>query len=212
MDTLVLTGRESSHFTRVARMFAHELGLAYELRVVHDLASTDPDDYAGNPSLRVPTLHVGGSPLFGSESICRRFTELAGREGDDRIVLPERVRDDLGRSAHELVGYAMAAQVQIRIGTALGDLPADCLMLTKARAGLTATLAWLETNLDEVLARLPAERQLSHLEVSLFCLLEHVVFRPTVPLDPYPGLRAFVAAYGRRESALATPFRLDRRN
>lgn len=206
---LRLTGRSSSHFTRVAAMFAHELGLQFELQVVHDLASMDAADYGGNPALKVPTLHVGDGILFGTENICRRLVELAGRAHDRRVVLPEHIRDDLARSAQELVWQTMATQVQLRVGLSVAHLPADNVFFAKATAGMTGALAWLEGHLDRVLGLLPAPRDLSLFEVTLFCLLEHVVFRPTVPLDPYPGLRGFAAAFSGRDSARRTVFRFD---
>ena len=36
-----LAGRSSSHFTRVARIFAHEFGVDLELLPVHDITATD---------------------------------------------------------------------------------------------------------------------------------------------------------------------------
>ncbi len=207
---LRLYGRSGSHFTRVAAMFAHELGVTVESVTVRDLGSLDASDYGGNVALKIPTLHVDGVALFGTENICRRLVELAGRAGDPRVVLPERVTADLARSAQEMVWHAMAAQVQLVVGLVFSRLPADALLFVKARAGMTGALAWLDEHLDEALALLPAPRDLSVLEVSLFCLVEHVVFRPTVPLDPYPRLRAFAEDFGRRESAQRTPYRAER--
>ena len=82
-----LYGRSGSHFTRVAMMFAWELGVAVEGVVVRDLATLDPAAYGENPALKIPTLAVGGARLFGTENICRRLVELAGRRGDPRVIL-----------------------------------------------------------------------------------------------------------------------------
>jgi hypothetical protein len=46
-------------------------------------------------------------------------------------------------------------------------------------------------------------------EVSLFCLVEHLAFRPSVALDEYPALRAFAGAYGARDCARRTVYRFD---
>ncbi len=43
----------------------------------------------------------------------------------------------------------------------------------------------------------------------LFCLLDHLVFRPNVPLDAFPRLRAFAACYALRESSQRTPYQVD---
>jgi glutathione S-transferase len=198
--SLRLTGRSSSHFTRVAAMFAHELGLAFEAQIVEDLTSLDPTSYGGQPALKVPVLRVGEVSVFGTENICRKLAALAGRADDERVVLAEHVADDLVRNAQELVWHAMAAQVQLRMGIAVAQLPADNVFFAKA---------WLDEHLEEVLRRLPAPRDLSVLEVTLFCLVEHIAFRPTVDLAPYPALRTFARRFGERGSARRTVFRLD---
>lgn len=204
-----LTGRSSSHFTRVAAMFAHELNIPFTLEVVHDLASVDAAAFGGNPMLKVPTLHVGATSVFGTENICRTLVEHAGRAGDPRIVLAEHTRDAVVRSAQELVWGGMSAQVQLRVGLAVANLPADNVFFVKAAAGLTGALQWLDERLDDVQKRLPAQREVSLLEVTLFCLIEHIVFRPTLPLEPFPELRAFAEKFGERASAQRTPFRFD---
>lgn len=209
MTSLRLTGRSSSHFTRVARMFAHEMGVPIELHVVTDLTCLDPEAYGGNPALKLPTLHVGDSLLFGTDNICRRLAEIAGREADPRIVLGHHVAADLARSAQEITWHAMSAQVQLVIGMYMAKLELDNLLLAKGMASLHGSLTWLDTKLDEILAALPPERDVSVLEVSLFCLVEHLGFRPTVPVDAFAQLRAFAADYGARASAQATAFAFD---
>jgi glutathione S-transferase len=204
-----LTGRSSSHFTRVAAIFAHELGVPFELEVVHDLASVDLARFGGNPMLKVPTLHFDEVSVFGTENICRTLVELAGRAGDPRVVLAEHLTDAVVRSSQEMVWSAMAAQVQLRVGIAVAELPADNVYFVKAAAGLSGALAWLERRLDEVLEKLPAPRDFSIFEVTLFCLLEHLAFRPTVSLEPFPGLREFAEGFRARESAGRTPFHFD---
>lgn len=209
MTPLRLTGRSSSHFTRVVRMIAHDLAIPIELQVVTDLACLDPEAYGGNPALKLPTLHVGGGLLFGTDNICRRLAEIAGRDADPRVVLGHRPTDDLVRSAQEITWHAMSAQVQLVIGTLIAKLAVDNMLLAKGMASLHGSLTWLDARLDEILDALPSERAVSVLEVSLFCLVEHLRFRPTLPLDGFPRLRAFAAGYGARASARATPFALD---
>jgi glutathione S-transferase len=209
LPRLRLTGRSSSHFTRVARMVALELGIPVALDVVADLASVDADDYGGNPALKIPTLHVGDVPLFGTDNICRRLAALAGRADDPRVVLTHQVPSDLVCSAQELVWHAMAAQVQLVIGVHMARLPADHALLAKARAGLVGALGWLDARLDGVLAALPAPRDLSVFEVTLYCLVEHLRFRPTVAPGGPLRLAGFAAAFGARESAQRTPFCFD---
>lgn len=207
MTALTLTGRSASHFTRVARMIAHDLDVPLTFEIVHDLMGLDPEGYGGHPALKLPTLHVAGAPVFGTDNICRTLAALAGRAADPRVVLASD--DYLVRNAQELVWHAMSAQVQLVVGVQLSKLPADSRFFTKLAAGLTGALAWLDAHHDRVLAALPAPRDVSLYEVTLFCLLEHVAFRPTVPLDDLPCLRGFAAAYATRPAAAATRFQFD---
>jgi glutathione S-transferase len=206
---LRLTGRSTSHFTRLVRMLAHELSVPLELEAVHDLMSLDAAAYGGHPALKLPTLHVGDAALFGTENICRALAEFAGRANDPRVVLPHQVTSLLARSAQELAWHAMTVQVQLVIGLRFAKLPAENIFFTKATAGMNGALTWLDARLDQVLAELPSPRDVSVLELSLFCLVEHMVFRPTVPLDSFPRLRGFAEAFAPRDSARRTPFQLD---
>jgi len=206
---LRLTGRSSSHFTRVARMFAHELSVPIELDVVRDLTGLDASSYGGHPGLKIPTLHAGGSVLFGTDNICLKLAEIAGRANDPRVVLGHQVTSDLVRSAQELVWHAMALQVQLVVGVQFAKLPVENLFFAKATAGMQGALSWLDERFEQELAGLPAPRDVSVFEVTLFCLLEHLLFRPTISLDPSPKLRGFAATYALRESARRTVYRFD---
>jgi glutathione S-transferase len=190
-------------------MVAHELAVPVNLDVAPDVMSGEAADYGGHPALKIPTLHVGEDLLFGTDNICRRLAELAGRADDPRVILTHRVTSDLVRSAQELVWQAMATQVQLALGVGLAKLPFDNPFFAKARLGMLGSLTWLDERLERVLAALPAPRDFSVFEVTLHCLVEHIVFRPTVPLDAFPNLRNFVAKFAERESAQRTPFYLD---
>lgn len=204
---ITLVGRSSSHFTRVAAMFAYELGVRHELLVVRDLLSLDPADYGGNPTLKLPMLRIDCSVVFGTENICRRLVALADTPA--RVVLPEHVVADVARNAQELTWHAMAAQVQLIVGTVFTRPPLDNLYFRKSRAGFEGALGWLETHLHSARAALPEPRDLSLLEVSLFCLITHVEFRPTLSLAAYPNLRGFAQEFGERSSARHTHYRSD---
>ena len=125
------------------------------------------------------------------------------------MVLSHQVSSDLVRSAQELVWHAMAVQVQLVIGLQVAKLPAENLFFTKAAAGMHGALGWLDERLDHVLAALPSPRDTSVLEVTLFCLVEHVLFRPTVSLDAFARLREHATRFTARESAQQTAFRFD---
>ena len=206
--TQQIIGRTSSLFTRVALVFAHELGVAFELVPIHDLTERDPESYGGNPALKLPTLRrPGGALVFGAENICRSLVEHASTSA--RIVWPEQLREDVSRNAQELVAHAMSAQVQLVFGTIVAKLPADNLYFVKGRAGFEGALSWLDAHLADALRALPSERDLSLFEVMLFCLIEHLAFRGTLPIAPYPALARFATDFGARASARETAYRFD---
>lgn len=206
MNDLLLIGRSSSHFTRLAAIFAHELGVPFTLVPVHDLTANDPTPYQGNPAMKVPALCRGDERVFGAENICRTLAEIGAVER--RIVWPEQARSAVARNAQEMTWNGMNAQVQLLLGAA-HKLPADSGYFTKIRASFEGSLGWLEDHLDEALRSLPEPRDLSLLEVSLFCLLDHIAFRGTLPLAPYTALAHFAGGFARRPSAQRTGYRFD---
>jgi glutathione S-transferase len=207
-----LVGRRSSVFTRVPLIFAEQLGVQYEFLPIKDMTETTPAVYAGNPALKLPILRLQGDVMFGAQNICRVITEHAIAAGNPiaaGVVWPEALRDPLSRNAQELVWHCMAAQVQLVMGTVLAKLPADNLFFLKARTGLESSLAWLDANLAQALQQLPAGRAMSLFEVSLFCLVEHLAFRATVPMAAHAQLTAFSAHFGRQDAAQRTAYRFD---
>lgn len=201
----LLIGRSSSHFTRVVRIVAAELELPLDFQPVYDLASRDRADYGGSPAMKLPVLRMGEQWVFGAENICRT---LAEHVPDGDILWTGASPDVQVRNAQELVWHAMAAQVQLVFGTQACGLPADNPYFAKAADGLRQSLAWLDTHLDEVLDELPPRRT-SLLEVTLFCVWEHLGFRPSVERTGYPRLEAFAQRFGERSSARQTPYRFD---
>ncbi len=207
MSAIQIVGRSSSLFTRLPLIFAEEIGVPYELVPIYDMTALGPEVYAGNPALKLPILRREDSVLFGALNICRAVAEKAERRV--RIVWPEELRSVLSRNAQELVWHGMAAQVQLVFGTLVGKLPADNVYFTKARAGLEGALQWLDAHVTDVMSELPAPRGLSVFEVSLFCLVDHLVFRGTLDVEPYPSLVRFTQAFAGRPSAKRTAYRFD---
>lgn len=202
---LVLFGRSSSHFTRVTRILAAELGVAHGFRIVPDLLSQNPSDYGGNPALRLPVLHAADGEWFGALNVCRALARH--RSHPARVVWPEDL-DRLAANAQELTLQAMASEVALimaRVASADESAP----HLEKQRTSLEAVLAWLERHVDAVIASLPAERVVSFLEVALFCLVTHVEFRAILPTRPYRVLGEFCERFARRPSAQQTGYRFD---
>ena len=206
--TPCLIGRSSSHFTRVPRMLALELGIDCGFQPVYDLGSRHTTDYGGNPAMKLPVLRLSdGQVAFGAENVARTLVELASGRID--MVWTEQLPGLEARNAQELVWHAMAAQVQLVFGTQAAKLPADNLYFAKAADGLANVLAWLEARIEAVLATLPLARHVSLLELTLFCLIEHLRFRPTVALHAYPTLASFTDTFGQRPSAQQTTYRFD---
>lgn len=199
---LTLVGRSSSHFTRVTRIFAHELGVAYTFRIVTDLRALEGAAYSGNPALRLPTLLSPDGPWFGSLNICRELARAAPRPL--RVVWPELLPTPALANAQELTLQAMATEVEL----IMNDAPQSALP-AKRKESLRGTLRWLDDHLASALPALP-ERDLSYLEVTLYCLVTHLEFRQVLPTEPYVRLRRFAEGFGKRESALQTPFVFDR--
>jgi len=79
----------------------------------------------------------------------------------------------------------------------------------KLRTSLLNTLAWLETHAPAAIAALPADRQLSFLEVTLLCLVTHLEFRDVVPVTPYPQLGELCRELTRRPSIATTTYHFD---
>lgn len=196
-----LVGRSSSHFTRLTRIFAHELGVACSFQVVTDLRGTDQTAYGEHPALRLPTLLAANGPWFGSLNICRELAR--GSDRGLRIVWPEQLHRALHANVQELTVQAMATEVEL----IMNDAP-ESLLALKRRESLLGTLRWLDANVDAALASMP-ERDLSYWEPALFCLVEHLEFRKVLSTEPFLRLREFASGFGERDGARATPFRFD---
>ncbi len=201
-----IIGRQSSHYTRVVRMLALELGIDPPLAPIFDLMSTDPATYAGNPALKLPALRVGDDTAWGSLNACRLLARQVDG-GEARVFWPEEARTPLLMNAHEVVTHAMAAQVEVVFHEIVSKRPPDAAS-RKRRESLLGCLAWLDAHLGAIRAQLPVER-IALFDLMLYCLLEHLPFRNPVDLSELPALTAFVADFGARASARATPYRFD---
>jgi len=146
-EDLVLVGRSSSHFTRTARIFALELGVAHRFQPVLDMTTLDVSAYAGNPALKIPILVDRQGPLYGTENICRELTRRSGLR--DRVVLRGDVSNRLVANAEELVLHAMNTGVALIMSS---DADKERPLLPKGRPSLGNALAFLDTNIDAMLA------------------------------------------------------------
>jgi glutathione S-transferase len=204
MTDLILIGRSSSHYTRVARIFALELGVPHAFEPVLDLTSPDAATYAGNPALKIPVLVDDAGPLFGTENICREL--LRRSQTRARVVLRGDVANRLVANAEEITLHLMSTEVSLIMAKLAGDgreAP------PKLRRSLENGLDYLNENLDRVLDALPEGRALSFLEVALFCVVTHLPFRQISDVVGHERLRALCDRFGERESAQRTEYRFD---
>jgi glutathione S-transferase len=204
--TLTIIGRSSSHFTRTARLFAHELSVEHAFRPVADLTSRDVSHYAGNPSLKIPILETAEGPWFGALNICR---ELARRAAHVPVIgWPELLTDRIAVNAQELVLQGMSTEVSL-IMQAAAQPNGVIARESKAMESLLNSLQWLDAHLPEVRARQAAPGALSILDITAYCFFTHLEFREVTDVRPYRALRAFCDAYGARPAAQATSYRFD---
>lgn len=202
---LTLVARSSSHFSRIARIYAAELEVPCTFEPVFDITSTRSDVFADNPLLRVPSLRTPEGTWFGSLGVCRALARRSARAL--RLVWPEDLTVPLSSNAQEVVTDAMNTGVVI-VTSRILKVPDDDPALTKPFARLNGAIDWLEANLDAALAAQP-RGDLTFLEVSAFCFLTHLGFRGLGTIDPHPQLRAFCDRFGDRAAARATPYHFD---
>lgn len=206
MEKVTIIGRSSSHFTRIARIFAEEFGINYSLEALRDLLSTDMSKYGGNPSLKLPALKIKDEIWFGSLPISRKIVNMSGLS--KKVIWSENLDDVLLSNMQEMVLTAMSTEVNLVMNKVSGNTdenPYQC----KMHKSLVGTMNWLEDNIDEVIKKLPAERDISFTEVSLFCLIEHLEFRGVLNVDSYHRLGIFRKNFGERKSAINTGYHFD---
>jgi glutathione S-transferase len=201
-----IIGRSSSTFTRVVRIFAAELGVSTQLEIVCDLGSLEIANYGDNPALKVPSMRTANATWFGALNICRELFRISQR--DLHIVWPESLDQPLLANMQELVLHAMATEVALIMSNLPGE-PTDTRHRAKMAISLRNTLAWLDAHTPQALGALSEERDLSYLEVCLFCLVTHLEFRQVLPTAPYPALVSFCQRFGTRPSCAQTAFLFD---
>lgn len=200
-----LLGRSSSHFTRVARIFALELGVSHSFRPVLDLTLQDPSAYADNPALKLPVLVDEHGALFGTENICRALLRSSGRAVAG-VVMRGDVPDRAVANAEELTLHAMSSEVALIMAQVAGT---GHIAPPKVAPSLHNCLRYLDQTLAATLEALPRTRDFSFFEVALYCLVTHLEFRELIDPSRLRGLQDFCRRFGERGSAKATPYHFD---
>lgn len=204
-DEWILIGRSSSHYTRMARIVAAELGVRYRLEPIYDVMTDAPEAFGGNPALKMPVLKRGDVAVFGTLNICKVLAREARAESE--FFWPDEARSVSLMNAHEVLAHALAAQVEVVMHEIIAERPQDA-PSRKRRQSLINCLQWLDRNLGDLRRELPGDR-LSIFDVGLFCLVAHVPFRNPMDLSGMPELVGFERSFGARPSAQGTPYRYD---
>lgn len=176
------------------------------MEVVRDLGSLEAKDYGGNPALKVPSLRTPQATWFGALNVCRVLARAAPRKL--AIVWPEALAEPLLANMQELVLQAMSTEVGL-IMSGSSSAAAETVHRAKLKKSLENVVAWLEEHVQPALAALPPERDLSYLEVALFCLVSHLEFRKVMVLPPDADLVGFCRDFGARKACLETEYRFD---
>ena len=201
MSQVTLVGRSSSHYTRVARIFAHELEIAHAFRPVLDLTTLDTACYGDNPALKIPTLIDERGALFGAENICHALVRRSQKDG---VVMRGALDDRLVTNAEELVLHIMSAEVTLVMAKFTGHAAPP-----KVVRSIENSLSWLDERIAAIVGALPAERSLSFVETSLFCVLTHLPWREVMDVSSWKRLDDFRRRFEERESARTTAYRFD---
>jgi len=143
-------------------------------------------------------------PLVGTKNICQELVRRS--QTRSMVVLRGDVADRVVANAEEMTLHVMSAEVSLILAQMAGD---DRLAPPEVRRSLENGLGYLNDSVDRVLEALPADRTLSFLEVTLFCVVTHLPFRQVLDVASYARLKAFCDLFGERESAQRTEYRFD---
>jgi glutathione S-transferase len=196
-------GRSSSHFTRVTRIFAHELGVPHDFRPVLDLTTLDPSAYAQNPALKIPVWVDEQGSLFGAENICHALRRRSEKTAPSVILRGEHPARAVA-NAEELTLHVMSCGVSLIMAKAAGSAAPP-----KVLPSLQNSLLYLDETLATTLLALPSTRLLSFFEVALFCVVTHLKFRDIFDASEFRQLQDFCLTFAERDSAKATPYHFD---
>jgi glutathione S-transferase len=190
-----------SPYARKALVFAHEVGLASHLKVVHQETSPTLRNervFAENPLGKVPVLlRPGAAPIFDSDVICAYFDTLH----DGRKLIP--AEGEIRWQALRLQAVAQGlAEAGIAIRWETVRRPAE-LRYPLLRDGhiekLTCSYDWLESELD-----VDSHLHVGHIAVAT--TLDWLEFRELPGFrERRPRLTAWFDEFAARPSMLATP-------
>ncbi len=197
---MILYYQTHSPFARKALVFAHEVGIAGRLQVIHHETSPtlrNEQVHAENPLGKVPVLlRPDGDAIFDSDVICAYFDTL--HEG--RRLIPEE-----GEARWRALRLQAVAQGLAQAGIGLRwetDRRPEGLRYRALADGYTEkveqTYEWLEQTLD---ADVPLD--IGH--IALVTTLSWMAFRNLPSFRDRAKLSAWFDAFEQRPSMRATP-------
>jgi glutathione S-transferase len=171
-----------SHYARKDRILIDALKLDVELLDAGNVADQDPDLFAGNPLMKVPTLITDeGEAIFESDHIA----EYLVRQYDPNDHYQVLTTDLKALNARAVMNGVMAAEVELVMAERTGIKTGKYQRFDKFRHTVDQGLGWLEARsawfADTV----------DYAGFHLVCLWDHLVLYQMFAL-PYPRLQAEV--------------------
>ncbi|MEO0478031.1 MAG: glutathione S-transferase family protein [Planctomycetota bacterium] len=163
-----------SHFSRKVVIVATELGLEFERKYVPDLLSNDPQDFGGNPILRVPVWEDGEDWILESDAIVGFLIDRYG--GGDRLGY--RGLSSPQRNALSLLNAIMAAEVELVLSARSGCKRNA--FFVRYEYVIERSLGWLEQHGEAIWTSTP----FSYLDVVLVCMWDHLQHSGVLPVLP----------------------------
>lgn len=201
---MILYYQTHSPFARKALVFAHEVGVADRLEVIHHETSPTLRNarvYAENPLGKVPVLlRPDASPLFDSDVICAYLDTLH----DGRKLLPPH-----GEARWQTLRLQAVAQGLAQTGIGLRweteRRPEQLRYATLAqgyRDKIEASYDWIDSTLDD-----EAPLHVGH--IALATTLSWMAFRQLPSFRARVRLTRWFEAFEKRASMQATPLSGD---
>ena len=188
-----LFGTPLSHFTRKIRILLAELGVDFQFVRTANVITADPQGFAGNPLMRVPTFVHGEDKLVESDHIARYI--VARWDPADRFSVRSDKVSELNRLA--VINGVMANEVTLILAQRGGVTDLDSITyFRKLASAIDGGLAWLD--------REAWDGTLRYVDIALICLWQHLAHYKLTALDAYGRLAARVEAFAARPSVAAT--------
>lgn len=154
-----------SHYARKDRILIDGLDLDVELIDAGNVADQDPEIFANNPLMKVPTLLDGDHVIFESDHIA----EYLVRKHDPTDRFAVLSTDPTQKNLQAVLNGVMAAEVELIMAERTGIDTHQYTRFDKFRSTVIQGLQWLESHADDF--SIEADYRGFH----LVCLWDHLV-------------------------------------